>query len=461
MKTKIKTNILALAMVLLTALLPQTVFGAEGEAVQSTNLSPSIIVNAYSVDGDVVSGGDFRLNVELKNTSGKIDVQNVLIRISGGDAFSINNGTDTVYTDKIAKAGTYKFAKNMLCSSAAEAGAYPVNVAVSYEYFDGGEKFSGSSEFSISIKVNKKAEPESSGGNQTAILTPQVLISNFSFGGERIKGGENFTLNFKVNNNSSAVAVKNVIIKLGGGEAFVVADGTDTIALDSLSAGASKQISKQFQCLNGVKSGVYPVTASIAYEYFDGGEKAQGSAELTMSIPVVQPDIVSFEGIDLADKTINTNQESDCAFQIINSGQTKLSNGRVILKDENGAEIVSAFIGNIEAGMQFSSNYTLPVTFEQTGVKNLILVLEYENENAEKKSIEQQFRVTVEEYQDPYEDLVSDDTVNDEEQSNSTVLIVCCAVGAVVVLVVAAIIIAKAVKKKKSQKGSDFIDEEI
>lgn len=459
MNKKIKTNILALIIVLLTAVLPQTVFAEDGGAYQTSNLSPLIIANAYSVDGDVVSGGDFRLNAELKNTSGKIDVQNVLIRISGGDAFSINNGTDTVYTDKIAKAGTYKFSKNMTCSSAAEAGAYPVNVAVSYEYFDGDERFSGTSEFSISIKVNKKAEPAASGSNQTASLTPQVLISNFSFGGDRIKGGENFTLNFRVNNNSSTTAVKNVIIKLGGGEAFVVADGTDTLALNSLSAGASKQISKQFQCLRGVQSGVYPVTASISYEYFDGGEKAQGTAELTMSIPVVQPDIVSFEGIDLADKTINTNQESDCAFQIINSGQTKISNGRVVLKDENGTELASAFIGNIEAGMQFSSNYTLPVTFEQTGVKNLTLVLEYENENAEKKSIEQQFRVTVEEYQDPYEDIYPDE--KEVLEKSSPVVPIICAVVGVIVLVIAAVIIAKVVKKKKAEKGSDFIDEEI
>lgn len=455
-----KRNLISLVMVLLMALIPQTVFGADEDAYKSANLSPSIIADSYSVDGDVVSGGEFRLNVGLKNTSKNIDVQNVLIRISGGDAFSVNNGTDTVYADKIAKAGTYKFSKNMICSSACEAGAYPVNVSVSYEYFDNGEKFSDSNEFSISIKVNKKAEPSTSDSNKTAVLTPQVLISNFSFGGDRVRGGERFTLNFKVNNNSSTTAVKNIIIKLGGGEAFVVADGTDTIALNSLSANASKQISKEFQCLNGAGSGVYPVTASISYEYFDNGEKAQGSAELTMSIPVVQPDIVSFEGIDLADKTINTNQETDCAFQLINSGQTKLSNGRVILKDENGAELASAFIGNIEAGTQFSSNYTLPVTFDKDGAKNLTLVFEYENENAEKKSIEQQFKVIVEEYQDPFADIFADNEVSTSEESSPAGKII-GAVAVVAVLAVAGVVIAKVVKKKKAQKGSDFIDEEI
>ncbi len=442
------------------AFLPNTIaFAAEGESSVTTNLSPSIIADSYNIDGDAAAGGDFKLSIKLKNTSKNIDVQNVLIRISGGDAFSVNNGTDTVYTDKIAKSGTYSFTKNMLCSSAAEAGAYPVTVSGSYEYFDGGERFSDTFEFSVSIKVNKKAQPASSSENKTPALTPQVLISNFSFGTEMVRGGENFTLSFKVNNNSASTAVKNVLIKLGGGEAFVVADGTDTVAINSLSAGGTKQITKEFQCLRGVASGVYPITASISYEYFENGEKAAGTAELTMSVPVVQPDIISFEGIELADKTINTNQETDCAFQIINSGQTKLSNGRVILKDENGTELGSAFIGNIEAGMQFASNYTLPVTFDKAGVKNLTLVFEYENENAEKKAVEQSFRVTVEDYVDPYEALDQEET--EIVKKSNTVVYIVCGAAAVIALVVGAIVIKKVVKKRKLKKGSELIDEEI
>jgi len=455
-----KKSLISLILVLFMAVLPNTIaFAAEGESTATSNLSPSIIADSYNIDGDAAAGGDFKLNIRLKNTSKSIDVQNVLIRISGGDAFSVNNGTDTVYTDKIAKSGTYSFTKNMLCSSAAEAGAYPVTVSGSYEYFDGGERFSGTFEFSVSIKVNKKAQQASSSENKTPALTPQVLISNFSFGTEMVRGGENFTLSFKVNNNSASTAVKNVLIKLGGGEAFVVADGTDTVAVNSLSAGGTKQITKEFQCLRGVASGVYPITASISYEYFEGGEKAAGTAELTMSVPVVQPDIISFEGIELADKTINTNQETDCAFQIINSGQTKLSNGRVILKDENGTELASAFIGNIEAGMQFTSNYTLPVTFDKAGVKNLILVFEYENENAEKKAVEQSFKVTAEDYVDPYEELNQEET--ETVKKSNTVVYIVCGAAAVIALVVGAIVIKKVVKKRKLKKGSELIDEEI
>ena len=65
-----------------------------------------------------------------------------------------------------------------------------------------------------------------------------------------------------------------------------------------------------------------------------------------MSIPVVQPDKVQFQQIALADKTINVSEENDCAFQVINMGQTKLSNGTVKLLNEKGKEINSAYIGN-------------------------------------------------------------------------------------------------------------------
>lgn len=103
-----------------------------------------------------------------------------------------------------------------------------------------------------------------------------------------------------------------------------------------------------------------------------------------MSIPVVQPDKVQFQQIALADKTINVSEENDCAFQVINMGQTKLSNGTVKLLNEKGKEINSAYIGNIDAGGQFVSNYTLPVTFDETGDYKLTLVFEYENENMDK-----------------------------------------------------------------------------
>lgn len=205
---------------------------------------------------------------------------------------------------------------------------------------------------------------------------------------------------------------------------------------------------------------MYPITATVSFEYIEGG-KQSASNDLTMSVPVVQPDKVQFQQIALADKTVNVDEESDCSFQIINMGQTKLSNGTVKLVDSKGKELNSAYVGNIEAGGQFASNYTLPVTFDKTGEYKLKLIFEYENENMDKKSIEQEFKVKVEKPTDPFDNIndSTDNTDNSEEQDNhSTSKIktyIGCGVGAAAVVIAAVVII----KKRKHKKGSVKFDE--
>lgn len=419
-----------------------------------------VITSSFSVGKKEIYPGDtFKLSFSLKNTSTTTDISNVNVRLSGGEAFSISKDVDTIYKQEIKKGSTAKLSKNFVCGKSTEAGMHPITVSVTYEYTVGGEKQQGTSEFSFTVQTSKKSTAKS-----TAKLTPQLLISGFSYGGKEINGGETFNLNFTVKNNSETTKIQNIVIKLSGGECFVVADGTDTVTMKSLDADASANMSKSFKCLSSAPSGVYPVTASVSYEYIEGSAKQSATSELTMSVPVVQPDKVQFQSVDLADKTVTVSEETDCAFSIVNTGQTKLSNGVIKLVDEDSNELASAFVGNIEAGAQFSSNYTLPVTFEETGTRKLKLVFEYENENAEKKSIEQEFSVTVEEYFDPYADVDTGEDIEDTEMSGpalSTPVIIGICVGGVVLLIVLIVVIKKAVKRKKAKKGSEGIDEEI
>ncbi|MGN1420622.1 MAG: hypothetical protein ACI4XC_03815 [Eubacterium sp.] len=429
-------------------------------AAASTSAGTPVITSSFSVNKNAIYPGDtFKLSFSLKNTSTATDISNVNVRLLGGDAFSISKDVDTIYKQSIKKGAAAKLSKNFVCAKNTEAGMHPITVSVTYEYTSGGEKQQGTAEFSFTVQTSKK-----SGKKTTASLTPQLLISGFSYGGKEINGGEIFNLNFTVKNNSETTKIQNIVIKLSGGECFVVADGTDTVTMKSLGANASANMSKSFKCLSSAPSGVYPVTASVSYEYIEDSAKQTATSELTMSIPVVQPDRVQFQSVDLADKTVTVSEETDCAFSIINTGQTKLSNGVVKLLDEDKNELASAFVGNIEAGAQFSSNYTLPVTFEETGSKKLKLVFEYENENSEKKSIEQEFNVTVEEYFDPYEDVDTGENIDDTEMSGSalsTPVIIGICVGGAVLIIVLAVVIKKVVKRKKAKKGSEGIDEEI
>lgn len=431
----------------------------QGASSASSQADTPSFVSSFSTSKKSLQNGDsFKLNFKLTNKSATTDVKNVNIKLSGGEAFSILEDVDTIYKDKISKNSTASFSKQFVCSKNTASGNYPITASVTYEYTENGEKQQGTAEFSFSVGVTKKAEAKTT--KKTA-LTPQLIISSFDYGKETITGGKEFTLSFKVKNNSSSIKAQNVLIKLSGGETFVVADGTDTVSVKSISAGKSVDISKKFSCLTSAVSGVYPITATISYEYIENG-KQQGSNELTMSVPVVQPDKVQFQQVDLAGKTITVGEENDCSFQIVNMGQTKLSNGTIKLLDSSGKEINSAYIGNIEAGGQFASNYTLPITLNDVGETKLKLVFEYENENTDKKSIEQEFKLTVQEYSDPFENI--DDGTNpvdsgDQVSTSKTPVIIGASCAAAVLLAVIIAIIV--IKKKKHKKGSVTFDEKI
>lgn len=57
---------------------------------------------------------------------------------------------------------------------------------------------------------------------------------------------KNSTLSFNIKNNSSSIKAQNVLIKLAGGDSFVVADGTDTISIKSIKPNATVNVSKKF-----------------------------------------------------------------------------------------------------------------------------------------------------------------------------------------------------------------------
>ena len=149
----IKPVIAVLTAVLMLLSVGMPAFAEEGYGYSSSILTPHLVAEGFSADKAVYNGTAFNLTFKLKNTSSDVDVRNVLIRLSGGEAFAVNGGTDTVYADRIAKGGTASFSKAFVCADNAPAGMNAISASVSYEYFEGEEKFSASEEFTFSVKV--------------------------------------------------------------------------------------------------------------------------------------------------------------------------------------------------------------------------------------------------------------------------------------------------------------------
>lgn len=422
----------------------------------TTGNTPVLVMSYEKFAEDIKAGDKFNFDFYITNKSTAYDVRNVNVKINGGDAFTVVNSGDTIYKNGIAKNQTAEFSKKLICNKSVSSGYHPISLSVTYEYVKAGATEQGTAEATFTVKTAAKKH------NSTVSLTPRLVVGSFNYGNKSIRGGKKFTLNFTVKNNSKSIKAKNVIIKLSGGDVFVVADGTDTISVNNINPNSTVTVSKKFNCLNTAQSGVHPITASISYEYIEGGQKQSGTDDLTMSVPVVQPDKVMFTSIDLADKTINTGDETDCAFSIVNTGKTVLNNGSIKVVDESGTELNSSYIGTIEAGAQYSSNYNLPITMNEPGDYKLTLVFEYENDNADKKRIKQTFKVHVEDYTDPFPTDPADtpdDKGDDDSSSSKTKVIIGVVAGVVGAAVIVTIIVKK--KKKHNKKGKVDFNEEI
>ncbi len=418
--------------------------------------TPVLVMSYDKFDEDIKAGDKFNFDFYITNKSTAYDVRNVNVKINGGDAFTVVSSGDTIYKNGIAKNQTAEFSKKLICNKSASSGYHPISLSVTYEYVKAGATEQGTAEATFTVKTAAKKHDSS------VSLTPKLLVGSFNYGNKSIRGGKKFTLNFTIKNNSKNIKAKNVIIKLSGGDVFVVADGTDTVSVNNINPNSTVTVSKKFNCLNTAQTGVHPITASISYEYIEGGQKQSGTDDLTMSVPVVQPDKVMFTSIDLADKTINTGDETDCAFSIVNTGKTVLNNGSIKVVDESGTELNSSYIGTIEAGAQYSSNYNLPITMNEPGDYKLTLVFEYENNNADKKRIKQTFKVHVEDYTDPFPTDPADtpdDKGEDDSSSSKTKVIIGVVAGVVGAAVIVTIIVKK--KKKRNKKGKVDFNEEI
>ncbi len=172
----------------------------------------------------------------------------------------------------------------------------------------------------------------------------------------------------------------------------------------------------------------------------------------------MQPEKIEFGTLSLADSTVSVNEEQDCAFTVINSGKSAVSNGRIKLTDAQGNELSSAYIGNIQAGEQFTSNYTLPVTFTSDGTQKLTLVFDYENENGDPGSVSREFSVTVKQEEDPYADLAAENDAQTTGENDYTLFYLLGGIAALIVIIVVAVVVKK---RRKAKKNGEELYEEI
>ena len=115
---------------------------------------PNVIVSRFSYGGgSVAAGSKFNLSFKFRNTSSTINVENMVVTVTGGEGLTISGASNTFYFDKV-KAGTSQTVTvPMKVANTVTETAQDVSINFKYEYLDHKKRTSASSDVKISVPL--------------------------------------------------------------------------------------------------------------------------------------------------------------------------------------------------------------------------------------------------------------------------------------------------------------------
>lgn len=305
-----------------------------------------------------------------------------------------------------------------------------------------------------------------SSGDGSKVSTPRLIVSGFTTSPETVKAGDTFTLTLHITNTSKSTAVSNLTFDLQApvtgkdetseGAAFLPVSGSSIIFVDSIAAGATKDISIDLKSRADLSQKPYVLTVNMEYE--DSACNPY-TADASVSIPVKQEAKFDIGSIDVMPSSIAVGSEANIMFNINNTGKTTLYNVNVSFKSDSvtGGE---TFLGNIEIGATGAVDAMVTgeaVTADDGKVKAIV---SYEDESGNVSTQEKEFELFVtEESTDDFN--MGDDSMNDEfvDGASTGSSHVGLIIGIIVViLALAGVGVFIFIKKKKNKDSDNFFD---
>ena len=128
----------------------------DDEDVNLDPLIPHIIVSQYDYGTTQVSAGQvIDLNLSFENTSTQYDLDNIVMKITTPDGFSITSSSNTYHFDHLDVGESISKTISMEANPNAEAQSYAINIEFSFQYIANDTRKSGESSESISIPVTQ------------------------------------------------------------------------------------------------------------------------------------------------------------------------------------------------------------------------------------------------------------------------------------------------------------------
>ena len=439
--------------VIIRECVPYTEPKPEPEPTPETIPVPRAVFNSDGMVSAIAAGETKVITVYIQN-AGTTAMRDPILTLKSSGSILIMGSQDYMLDDIRAGRDT---AVNVTVKALdkVESQMQTIDASLSFYYDDGTQLTNGSA----SGSVNVLSAVSNDGQNEDiASPTPIVILSKYNYGGSSVAAGSGTNLSFSFTNTSKKLAIENVMVTVTGGSDLMLNGSTNTFYFDSVAAGGSKSVTVPMKAAQLISASAQNVQIAVTYEYVDQNARKSGSATLSLSVPLYQPD-----RFDLSEpKTSYTGyvgEETSLTIDYVNKGKSAISNVDATISGDIDSPTPYQRVGTIDGGK--NGTIAFAVTPQLEGENQVKIVITYEDSNGNTK--ERVFEATVEAMAyEPADPGMDDPGMIDPEPASTFPwkYVIIAVVAALIVLLIVLRIRKKKAKQKAEQALWDKWDEE-
>ena len=415
---------------------------------------PRAVFNSDGTSTSIAAGETKTITVYIQN-AGTTAMRDPILTLKSSGSLLIMGSQDYMLDDIRAGRDT-AVTVTVKAPDKIESQMQTIDASLSF-YYDNGTQLTGGSA-SGSVNVLSTVTKDTKDEETIASPTPIVILSKYNYGGSSVAAGSSTNLSFSFTNTSKTIKIENVMVTVTGGQDLMLNGATNTFYFESVAASGSKTVTVPMKAAQLISASAQGVQIAVTYEYVDQNARKSGSATLSLSVPLYQPD-----RFELSEpKTSYTGyvgEETSLTIDYVNKGKSAINNVEATISGDIDTPTAYQRVGTIDGGK--NGTIAFAVTPQLEGENQVKIVITYEDSNGNTK--ERVFEATVEAMAYEPSDPGMDDPGMIDPEPQSTFpwkYVIIAAVAALIVLLIVLRIRKKKAKQKAEQALWDKWDEE-
>ena len=417
---------------------------------------PHAVFSSDAAFGSIAAGESKVISIYIQNV-GSTTMRSPMVTVTPSDGLMVTDSQSAYTLDDIRPNQSGVVMVSVKAVDKITSASQSLSAKLDF-YYDSGTSTTASGSASGSVNVPATVTKDTKEEETIASPTPIVILSKYNYGGSSVAAGSSTNLSFSFTNTSKKIKIENVMVTVTGGTDLMLNGSTNTFYFDSVAAGGSKSVTVPMKAAQLISASAQEVQVAVTYEYVDQNARKSGSATLSLSVPLYQPD-----RFELSEpKTSYTGyvgEETSLTIDYVNKGKSAINNVEATISGDVDTPTAYQRVGTIDGGK--SGTIAFAVTPQLEGENQVKIVITYEDSNGNTK--ERVFEATVEAMAyEPADPGMDDPGMIDPEPANTFPwkYVIIAGVAALIVLLIVLRIRKKKAKQKAEQALWDKWDEE-